>query len=225
MNKVLDDSIRNYKWKDLTGIKFGKLTAIEYKPCRDKNNKRISKWLCKCDCGKLKEVETYNLTSGHTKSCGCSRNIRNSKHNMTNTRFFSIWNGIKNRCLNKNVKAYPRYGGIGITVCDRWIKFENFRDDMYQSYKEHVEKYGEKETTIDRIDNNKGYSKDNCKWSTNREQSLNRRSNKKYLVNGEMLTATGISEKYNMTYSTVIHRICRGWDIDRIINQKPRERT
>lgn len=214
----------NYIQEDLTGMKFGYLTVLEYKPYKNKNNRTIPKWLCRCDCGKLTEVIKHNLINGHTVSCGCARNIRKVKHNMSKTRFHAIWCGMKNRCNNKNVKAYPNYGGRGIKVCEEWYDFKNFMNDMYSSYLEHIDKFGEKETTLDRIDNNKEYSKNNCKWSTNKEQSLNRRSNKKYMINGELLTAFEISKKYNMTYSTVMHRLHRGWSMERIINQKPRKR-
>ena len=110
-------------------------------------------WGCQCDCGKIVNIRTSSLKNGKIKSCGCLKNEGNNKsHGLSKTRFFSIWSHMKNRCLNERNNRYQYYGGRGITVCDRWLKFENFRDDMYESYLEHCNEYGEKNTSIDRID-------------------------------------------------------------------------
>lgn len=97
---------------------------------------------------------------------------------MSKTRFWTIWRGIIDRCTKKYSTSYERYGGKGIKTCDRWLEFINFKEDMYKSYLEHVEKYGEKETTIDRINSKKDYYKENCKWATNLEQAQNTSSSK-----------------------------------------------
>jgi len=160
------------KFKDLTGQKFNRLRVLKI---IGKNEKGHYVWECKCDCNIIINVLGVNLTNNRTKSCGCLWKDKFIKHNMWKTRFYKIWLGMKSRCFNKNNARYKCYKGRGITVCDRWLDFNNFKEDMYESYTKHVEEYGEKETTIDRIDNDKNYEKDNCRWATWSEQSKNKR--------------------------------------------------
>ena len=105
-------------------------------------------------------------------------NTVNLKHGMDGTKFYRKWDAMKQRCLSPNHPSFKNYGGRGITVCDRWLKFENFRDDMNESYLKHVQEFGTKNTTIERRNNNLGYSKDNCKWATQKENNGNKRSNR-----------------------------------------------
>ena len=150
---------------DITGQKFGKLTAIYRAP----SNKRWHKWLFKCDCGKY-TIKIKNIViSGSTKSCGCIGKI----HGMWGSRLYWIWHSMRSRCERKKHKGYKYYGGNGIKVCERWIQFINFRNDMNNSYLLHLKKFGEKDTTIDRINNRLGYSKENCRWVTTKEQHAN----------------------------------------------------
>lgn len=96
-------------------------------------------------------------------------------HGMTKQRLHRIWGGMKNRCSNPKNYAYPKYGGSGIKVCDRWKSFINFKNDMNESYIKHVALHGEKNTSLDRKENDKGYSPNNCQWSTSKAQSINRK--------------------------------------------------
>ena len=152
------------KTLNLTGQKFGKLTVKKFVDVKNEN----SRFLCKCKCGNEKIVYGNHLKTGNTQSCGCLKkeNMSNLIHGMLKTRFYKIWHGIKTRCLNKNHRSYKYYGGKGIGISDNWLNFEQFKKYMYRGYLKHSEKFGEKETTIDRIKNDRNYSKENCRWAT-----------------------------------------------------------
>ena len=133
-------------------------------------------------------------------------------HGMRRTRFYGIWCNIKQRCGNPNSTRYYNYGGRGITVCESWFSFNNFMKDMYKAYIEHIKAYGEKNTTIERKDNDKGYSLENCKWATRAEQHRNTRTN--IIYKGE--TATDASYRLNGSYNLIRNRIqLLGWSLEK----------
>lgn len=149
--------------KDYAGMKFGRLTALEYVPG--------SKWLCQCECGNQVMVSTGHLVTGHTASCGCLKHEKwHLTHGKRKTRLYRIWSGMKNRCTNENTPRYPDWGGRGIKVCDEWLHdFQAFWDwSMSHGYSD--------ELSIDRIDNDGDYSPDNCRWATPKEQRTNQRT-------------------------------------------------
>lgn len=160
---------------DLMGKTFGRLTVIG--PAA--NRGIHTRWLCRCDCGKEKVIQTSALRQGLVVSCGCYRDevIRRAslKHGGASlatgkqTRLYRIWKNMKSRCGNKNVPCFHRYGGAGISICDQWAEsFLEFK--MWATangYKDHL--------TIDRVDGTKGYSPENCRWATYSEQCENRK--------------------------------------------------
>ena len=141
---------------------------------------------------------------------------RNSKGEPRRTRFNSIWGNMKNRCNNEVDPNYHRYGDRGITVCDKWATFDGFVDDMYLSYIDAVRRYGENEVSIDRIDNDLGYSYENCRWATKKTQANNRRSNRLIEFNGEVKTLAQWSEITGIKRTTIGMRLdTYGWGVDK----------
>ena len=169
------------------GVKFHYLTILKEGIPHITSGGNVHRTvLCSCKCGIEKNFQFSTIKNGNVKSCGCysaemARErmiLKNKKHGMHSTSEYNTWQSIKKRCLNKNNKNYHNYGGRGISICDEWLNsFENFFNDMG------IKPY--KESSIERIDNNKGYSKLNCKWASKKEQSRNQRSNRLITYNNE----------------------------------------
>lgn len=191
---------------DITGQRFGRLVAIRPITGEYVDGKRI-KWVFKCDCGCYIERAASYIKLGRALSCGClAKEVQpkaNLKHGMTKTSMYSIWTGIKGRCLNPKNTNYSRYGGRGIKVCDRWLhSFENFLADMGER--------PSKEYSIDRIDNNGDYCPENCRWATKKEQANNRCSTHRIEYNNEIHSIAEISQLAGIDKTTLSMRYRKG---------------
>ena len=195
--------------KDLD-VKYGRLWIVKYIGARGNHR---SFFLCVCDCGNLFEVAWSAIQSGGTQSCGCLNMEmcaqRPRTHGLRKSSEYAIWQQILNRCRNSNLRNFSSYGGRGIRVCERWLKFENFYADM-----------GPRPTpqhSIDRIDNDGNYEPDNCRWSTRKEQCRNTRRNRLVTFRGETMCIAELCERLSLENDKVRQRLNRGWSIERIV--------
>lgn len=203
---------------DLTGQRIGRLLVQER---RGSANWGSPMWLCKCDCGNWCLVASSNLRKNHTQSCGCLQRERTAEvhttHGQAHTRIYNIWNTMVARCHRKNTKAYPEYGGRGITVCDEWMNcFQSFYLwAMANGYND--------ELSIDRVDNDKGYSPSNCRWVTVYTQANNKRSNITVEYNGESRTVAEWAKILGIKYATLRKRLEEGWSVEDAFHTQVRE--
>lgn len=185
---------------DLTGRRFGRLTVVEQDATAPSGAGRCAKWICRCDCGNETTVYSSNLLRGITKSCGCYRSDRLKTHGATKSRLYRIWCTMKARCKSDQ---YEFYHGRGITVCDEWLNsFQAFYDwAIGNGYKDDL--------SIDRIDNNKGYHPQNCRWATAKEQANNTRKNIRIEFDGYVHTLAEWSTIVSIPYATLYYRIVK----------------
>lgn len=198
--------------EDLSGKKFGRLTAIE----DIGKTKRGRVWRCICECGnETQSISTY-LKIGHKKSCGCLHadsakisGLKQRTHGYTTVdkkwtaSEYGVWMSMKARCGNPKAASYKRYGARGIKVCERWMKFENFIKDM-----------GPRPTnkhSLDRIDTNKGYDPENCRWADQMQQAQTRTNVRKIHAFGETMTASMWERRTGISALTIRNRIDAGW--------------
>lgn len=194
---------------DLSGLRFDRLTAIRDVGASERKQRL---WLCVCDCGATTIVPANMLRSGNTKSCGCLRaegmskvSLRHGATRGKRPRSYGVWQGMRARCLDP---LHPNYGGRGITVCDRWNDYSNFAEDMGEPLRG---------ATLDRIDNDQGYSPENCRWATMKEQSRNRRSNRRVTYRGETRALIEWAEISGINFGTLKSRLNRGWAVEKSI--------
>ena len=216
LTRSVSTGCKKCRWKrhehpreyDLTGERFGAWLAL-HPGAKDH-------WLCRCDCGETKEVNTSSLTKGTSKGCrGCMRQrdphqgLGGLKHGLYKSGEYTSWRSMRARCEDPKHDSFADYGGRGITVCERWkTSFEAFLEDM-----------GRKPTrqhTLDRIDADGPYAPHNCRWATPTEQNRNKRYNFHVTVRGITMTLTEAIAYLGGTviYQTVLGRIRRGWDVE-----------
>jgi len=194
---------------DFTGMRFGSVTILN-RFDTDKWGRQL--WMVKCDCGREKPALEVVFKDKNYKSCGCyarkAAGDRKRTHGMSKTKTFHAWQNMLDRCENKNSVSYPGYGERGIAVCDEWHNFINFYNDMGEK---------PKGKSIERINNEKGYCKENCKWATAKEQMNNTRYSKILTLNGISLTISLWSERLGINRSTLYNRSLRKWTDERTL--------
>lgn len=188
----------------IQGKTFNRYTVIGSAPRRTKSSQ--PRVLCRCSCGNERIVYVSGLISGHSKSCGCLRDrlakTRATTHGQSRSRIYRLWDSMLRRCNNPQTHNYSNYGARGITVCERWEDFEIFYQDMGEP---------PKGCSIERIDNSKGYSKDNCKWATVTEQARNRRTNVTLTLQGRTMCLAQWAEEKGMKPNLIGDRYRQGW--------------
>lgn len=207
---------------DLSGKRFGRLVVINRAPDNvSASGYRTAMWNCVCDCGNNATVRGKSLTGGATMSCGCLRSDRSrlsvTKHGGYGTRLYAIWISMRQRCLNKNNSAYKNYGGRGITICDEWNDFSSFKKWAEDSGYDDSANRGT--CTLDRIDVNGNYTPDNCRWTTMREQSNNRRNSIELYFMGKTMTISDWAKELGVKYCTLWKRYKAGLDITKVLKK------
>lgn len=201
--------------KDLTGYVFGRLTVIA------PTDRRVGKyvvWRCTCECGAEHSVSAGSLHNGSSRSCGCLRRdvatTSNTTHGANRTRGHQSWIQMLNRCRNPRATGFEHWGGRGITVCERWLRFENFLADMGPR---------PKGLSLERLDNNKNYEPGNCKWATRTEQCRNRSTTTSLTFQGETRCITEWARLLGMRPATLWARIKHGWSTERALTAPVRD--
>lgn len=196
------------KIKPMVGLRFGRLVAV----AEAGMGPRGMVYTYKCDCGNTKDIFGSLVRNGKVLSCGCLRSEttakKNTTHGMFRTPTYHTWMGMKNRCLNENQPAFKNYGERGISICEEWMEFDGFLADMGERPDGH---------TLERIDNSKGYSKDNCTWATCEQQSRNTRQNKFITYDGKTMCMMDWSKETGIPYATIQDRRRKGLAASQIL--------
>lgn len=200
---------RTAKYYAEVGNKYNRLTILD---TLDVNG--IAAYKCLCDCGVIKNIGASQVKYGHSKSCGCYQkevvSARHKVHGYSDTREGNIYLGMIQRCYDPKVKSYHRYGGRGITVCDRWRESViNFVADMGNA--------PDSKHSLDRINNDGNYEPSNCRWATMKEQHRNKRNNRFLTHAGETLVIQDWAIRIGIDHTTLVNRLQRGWTVEKSV--------
>lgn len=197
---------------DMTGNRYGRLTVLSDCGTHPRCHKL---YLTICDCGESKAIIGSHMASGKISSCGCLKRESDSKKFLKHGKFkdkeYSIWLAMRDRCINPNNKNYINYGARGITVAKEWDDYSVFINDMGKRPMGH---------SLERLENSKGYSKDNCKWATVKEQVRNTRQNINITYDGKTMCLTDWADELGLPRPTLHYRIHAGWDLDKALTKR-----
>lgn len=214
---IFPDKPISKKFQDLTGLVFGRLTVIGFSG----KTGIQPKWYCRCECGNIVNVFSSNLKRGTSSSCGCYFDEVNKEKSIVHglsagnkSPEYRSWVAMINRTSSKSNKCYQNYGGRGITVCDRWLDVRNFVEDMGLKPSD--------KHTIDRIDVNGNYCPENCRWATQKEQAVNKTTNRRLTYNGITKTMGEWENDLGFKVGTIKGRLRIGWSVDKAISEPVR---
>lgn len=202
--------------EDLSGQKFFRWTALSKADLP--HNFGSAYWVCRCECGTERPVLRGSLTKGLSKGCGLGKCRTSFKHGHSlgagESREYGIWSGMKQRCNNPASPNYHRYGGRGITHCDRWHDFAEFLKDMGDA---------PEGMSLERIDNDKGYSHENCKWATSKEQSRNTVITTKINIGDSEFSLSALAEAIGKDRKRVAEKVKKGWAFEILFKPPPKQ--
>lgn len=198
-----------------TGHRFNRLVILAELPQHSGCRKNRRRFQCQCDCGTETEVLLENLRTGSVQSCGCARAESNRErlttHGDAATPLHRVWCLLRQRCENPRNQDYPRYGARGIRVCKRWQDYANFKADMGP--------HPGPGWSIDRRNNDRGYSKSNCRWATATQQANNRKSNHILTFRGKSRTISEWARETGLPVQTLSARARRGWSHEKALTE------
>lgn len=209
------------------GSRFGRWLVIDRAASRFYGRKEQRRWQCRCECGIERDVSELSLKNGSSISCGCYNRERSiAKHTRHGevlggrpTPEYHTWQAMLERCRNPRNKRYADYGGRGISVCERWLSFENFLSDMGRR--------PSARHSLDREKNELGYSPENCRWALPHTQMTNRRNTRFVEIGGQLIPLADLAKQYEIPANTLRFRILKGWDLQEALTKpvRPKAKT